>query len=50
MTVFTLAGTIQKPAGQIFKGVLPFLAVDIIILVLMIIFPQIATFIPSLMG
>lgn len=50
MTVFTLAGTIQKPAGQIFKGVLPFLAVDIIILILMIVFPQIATFIPSLMG
>lgn len=50
MTVFTLAGTIQKPAGQIFKGVLPFLAVDIIILILMIAFPQIATFIPSLMA
>lgn len=50
MTVFTLAGTIQKPAGQIFKGVLPFLAVDIIILILMIVFPQIATFIPSLMA
>ncbi|MDO4734152.1 MAG: TRAP transporter large permease [Lachnospiraceae bacterium] len=50
MTVFTLAGTIQKPAGQIFKGVLPFLAVDVVILILMIVFPQIATFIPSLMG
>ncbi len=49
MTVFTLAGTIQKPAGQIFKGVLPFLAVDIIILALMIAFPQIATFIPNMM-
>lgn len=49
MTVFTLAGTIQKPAGQIFKGVLPFLAVDIVILILMIAFPQIATFIPNLM-
>ena len=47
MTVFTLAGAMQKKAGTVFKGVLPFLAVDIIILVLMIIFPQIATFLPN---
>ena len=49
MTVFTLAGTIQRPAGKIFKGVLPFLAVDVLILALLIIFPQIATWLPSMM-
>ncbi len=49
MTVFTMAGVSGIKVEKIFKGVLPFLAVDVIILALMIIFPQIATFIPSLM-
>ena len=50
LTVFTLSGTIKRPPGKIFKGVLPFLLVDVVILVLMIIFPEIATYIPNHMA
>ncbi len=49
MTVFTMAGVSGIKVEKIFKGVLPFLAVDALILVLLIIFPQIATYIPSMM-
>ena len=49
MTVFTMAGVSGIKVDKIFKGVLPFLAADVLILALMIIFPEIATFIPSLM-
>ena len=49
MTCFTMAGVSGMPVGKIFRGVLPYLGVDAVILVLMIIFPQIATFIPNMM-
>lgn len=47
MTVYTMAGIVKMPVHKIFKGVLPFIAVDLIVLALMIIFPEIATFIPN---
>ena len=47
MTVYTMAGIVKMPVHKIFKGVLPYLLVDVIILILMIIFPEIATFIPD---
>lgn len=47
MTVYTMSGVTRKPVEKIFKGVIPFIVMDIVILALMIIFPQIATFIPS---
>ena len=47
MTVYTMAGIVKMPVHKIFKGVLPYLAADVIILILMIIFPSIATFIPD---
>lgn len=50
MTCFTMAGVTKMPVQQIFKGVIPYIAVDILILVLMIIFPGIATFIPNMMA
>lgn len=50
MTVFTMAGVSGIKVDKIFKGVLPFLATDVMILALMIIFPEIATYIPSLMA
>ncbi len=50
MTCFTMAAVTGEPVDKIFKGVVPYLAVDILILVLMIIFPGIATFIPSMMA
>ncbi len=47
MTVYTMSGVSKKPVERIFKGVLPFIALDIVILVLLIIFPEIATFLPN---
>ena len=45
-----MAAVTGEPVDKIFKGVVPYLAVDVLILVLMIIFPGIATFIPSMMA
>ncbi|MBR2880215.1 MAG: TRAP transporter large permease [Oscillospiraceae bacterium] len=50
MTCFTMAAVTGEPVDRIFKGVVPYLAVDVVILILMIIFPSIATFIPSMMA
>lgn len=49
MCVFTMAGVSGIRVDKIFKGVIPFLAIDVVILILMIIFPGIATYLPSLM-
>ena len=35
--------------GDIFRGIVPFLAVDIVTIVLFIAWPEIVTFLPSLM-
>jgi tripartite ATP-independent transporter DctM subunit len=37
------------PLEEMFKGVIPFLAMDILTLVVLVLFPQIATFLPSKM-
>lgn len=47
MTVYTMSGVTRKPVEKIFKGVIPFIVMDVVILALMIIFPDIATFIPN---
>jgi len=49
MTAYLMGGLTGIPVEKIFKGVIPYLCVDFIILILLIIFPQIATFLPSLM-
>ena len=49
MTVYTMSGVTKKPVEKIFKGVLPFIVMDVAILALMIVFPQLATFIPNQM-
>ena len=49
LTCFTMAGVTKIPVQKIFKGVIPYLFVDVIILVLMVVFPEIATFIPNMM-
>jgi C4-dicarboxylate transporter DctM subunit len=39
----------EIPLEEIFRGVLPFLAMDILTVGVLILFPQIITFLPSLM-
>jgi tripartite ATP-independent transporter DctM subunit len=51
INVFALAGTSKDvPLGTIFKGILPFLATDVLRLILVFLFPALALFLPSLMG
>jgi len=49
MTCFTMAAVTGVPVDKIFKGVIPYLIIDVVILALMIAFPSIATFIPNMM-
>lgn len=49
MTCYTMNAVTGIPLDKIFKGVIPYLGVDVLILILLIIFPGIATFIPNMM-
>ena len=50
MNVFAISGVAREiPLYTIFRGVLPFLAAMVFCVALMMIFPQIATFLPGLM-
>lgn len=50
MNVFNCANVLRMNPMEIFKGVVPFFVVDIIMVFLLIIFPQIVTFLPSLLS
>jgi len=50
MNVFVIAGVAKSvPLGSIFKGILPFVIVEVIFVVILTIFPQIATWLPTTM-
>jgi TRAP-type C4-dicarboxylate transport system permease large subunit len=49
VNVFVIKGIAPEiPLGTIFKGILPFLVALILLTAILIVFPQIATFLPSL--
>ncbi|MFV0441578.1 MAG: TRAP transporter large permease [Lachnospirales bacterium] len=50
MNVFATANALKISPSEIFKGVVPYFCTELAIVVLIGIFPQIVTFIPSLMG
>lgn len=50
LNVFVASGVTKVPLGECFRGVLPFLLVELIVLALLLIFPQISLFLPSLMS
>ena len=50
MVCYTMNGLTGIPLTKIFKGVIPYLAIDVLILILMIIFPGIATWLPNMMA
>ena len=51
MTLYVIKGIAPDiPIGTIFLGVIPFLIVDLILVALLIAFPVIATFLPSISG
>ena len=49
MNVFLLAGITGTPVGTIFRGVWPFVAAELLCIIILTIFPQIALFLPSMM-
>jgi tripartite ATP-independent transporter DctM subunit len=49
LNVFALAGVTKIPLHVIFRGVLPFVLAMVVCIILLVIFPQIALFLPSLM-
>lgn len=50
MTAFFLKGLAKEPLADVFKGVMPFLIVDFIGLAILLAFPQIAEWVPALLG
>jgi len=51
MTIYIIKGIAPDvPIGTIFRGVVPFLVVDLILVALIIAFPAIVTFLPSISG
>ena len=50
VNVFVIAGVAKDvPMGTIFKGILPFWGVEVIVVMILTVFPQIALFLPSMM-
>jgi len=50
MNVFIIAGVAKDiPMGTIFKGILPFLVIELLFIVILTAFPQIALWLPSMM-
>ena len=49
MIVFTLSGITKRSVGMIFKGVAPFVVAEFVVIIIMLLCPQIATVLPSLM-
>jgi TRAP-type mannitol/chloroaromatic compound transport system permease large subunit len=50
LNVYAVHGVAPEiPMEEIFKGVIPFIFVSIAVVILLIIFPQIVTFVPNIM-
>lgn len=49
LIVYALSGITNKPVGTIFKGVTPFVIAEVVVVILLIAFPAIATLLPNLM-
>ena len=50
MVVYLLGGLTKIPVNKIFKGVMPFIVGMVIVIVLLVIFPDMATFLPNMMN
>jgi len=50
ITVFVVAGVVRDiPMSTVFKGILPFSLCDMIVVTILVLFPQISLFLPSMM-
>ncbi|MCI8991809.1 MAG: TRAP transporter large permease [Eubacterium sp.] len=50
VVVFILSGASKIPVMKLFKGCLPFIVTELVVIVILCIFPQIVTWLPSTMG
>jgi C4-dicarboxylate transporter, DctM subunit len=50
INVYVIAGVTDVPMGTIYRGIMPFVIADTIEIILLTLFPQIATFLPNLMN
>ncbi|MDD9730278.1 TRAP transporter large permease [Mameliella sp. AT18] len=49
LNAYVAASQTRVPLGTIFRGILPFLAMEIVVLILLLSFPQVTLFLPDLM-
>ena len=49
LNLFGLAGTVDVPVGTLYRGIIPFFIADILHVALLIAFPALCTFLPSIM-
>jgi C4-dicarboxylate transporter, DctM subunit len=50
LNAFVTAGQTKVPLRDVFKGLIPFIIIDVVVLGLLIIFPQVTLFLPNMMG
>ncbi len=50
MAVFTVSTVLREPASKIFKGVWPFIIAMFVASILIVLFPQLVTWLPQLLG
>ncbi|MBV6634461.1 MAG: TRAP transporter large permease [Mameliella sp.] len=50
LNAYVAASQTKVPLGTIFRGILPFLAMEIVVLILLLCFPQVTLFLPDLMS
>ncbi|SHN10304.1 TRAP transporter large permease subunit, partial [Roseibium suaedae] len=50
LNAYVAAAQTKVPLGTIFRGIVPFLFMEIVILILLLAFPQITLFLPDLMS
>ena len=50
LNAYVTAGQTKVPLGSVFKGLVPFIVVELVILIVLIAFPQITLALPNLMS
>jgi len=49
LDAFVLSGAIGEPLGTIFRGIIPFIVAEIVLIIVISVFPQVALWLPSTM-
>jgi C4-dicarboxylate transporter DctM subunit len=48
MNAFVVAGVTKTPVSQVFRGIWPFVITEIVVLALLVSFPQLSLWVPAL--